>query len=291
MTPGDLFDPRAFALGMIALVNPCGFALLPAYLGYFLGTGPDDHNTSRLASLNRAQVVALSMSAGFLAVFGLLGLVLVSVLRAIGDYLPWVTLAMGLGLAALGVAMLFGFQPNLSLPKLEKGTGSRSITSMFLFGMSYALASLACTIGIFLSAVGTSASGAAFTQRFGSFVSYGIGMGLLATGLTLAVAFGRKGLVGAFRQLLPRIQLISAVVLVVVGLYVAWYGYWSTDPIGLPAGPVNWVEARQGQVQSWIDSRTAMLGWGFLGLNVALAVAGVIGRRRPSGLAQPVSSP
>ena len=34
-----LFDPRAFALGMIALINPCGFALLPAYLGFFLGQG------------------------------------------------------------------------------------------------------------------------------------------------------------------------------------------------------------------------------------------------------------
>ena len=27
----------AFSAGMIATVNPCGFAMLPAYLSYFLG--------------------------------------------------------------------------------------------------------------------------------------------------------------------------------------------------------------------------------------------------------------
>jgi cytochrome c-type biogenesis protein len=276
---GEIFDPRAFALGMLGLVNPCGFALLPAYLGYFLGTDTAQASESRLVALNRAQVVALSMAAGFLAVFGTLGLALVGVISSIVAYLPWVTLVLGLCLAALGVAMVFGYQPLLSLPKLEKGTGSRSIASMFVFGVSYALASLTCTIGIFLSAVGTSASGATFAQRFGSFLSYGLGMGLLATGLTLAAAFGRKGLVNGFRQVLPRIHLLSAVILVVVGLYVAWYGYWSTDPIDIPAGPVDWVEARQASFSSWINARTAVLGWGFLALNLALAGAGYLARR------------
>ena len=276
---GELFDARAFALGMVALVNPCGFALLPAYLGYFLGTAEGDASESRILALNRAQVVALSMSAGFLAVFGLLGIVFAGILDSINEYLPWVTLVMGIGLVGLGIAMLAGFQPLLSLPKLEKGTGSRSTASMFVFGVSYALASLTCTIGLFLSAVGTSAAGNSFGQRFGGFISYGVGMGLMATGLTLAVAFGQKGLVNNFRRLLPRINLISAVILVIVGAYVAWYGYWSVDPINNPAGPVLWVERRQAELSGWIDDRTAILGWGFLIVNVALAVAGFVVRR------------
>ena len=33
----------AFTAGMVATVNPCGFAMLPAYLSYFLGIeGTDD---------------------------------------------------------------------------------------------------------------------------------------------------------------------------------------------------------------------------------------------------------
>jgi cytochrome c-type biogenesis protein len=288
---GEIFDPRAFALGMVALVNPCGFALLPGYLGYFLGTDGDRATDSRLVALNRAQVVALSMSAGFLAVFGVLGLALAGAISSFVDYLPWVTLGLGLGLAALGVAMVLGYQPLLPLPKLEKGTGSRSTASMFLFGLSYALASLTCTISIFLSAVGTAASGATFGRRLGSFVSYGLGMGLLATGLTLAVALGRTGVVGAFRRLLPRIHLVSALVLVVVGLYVAWYGYWSTDPIGIAPGPVTWVEARQNELTRWIDDRTALLGWGFLALNLGLVAAGFLARRAHHPATEPATGP
>ena len=74
--------------------------------------------------------------------------------------------------------------------------------------------------------------------------------------------------------------MISAVVLIVVGLYVAWYGYWSTDPIGLPAGPIITVERIQADVSNWIDARTAILGWGFLAINLGLASAGFAARRR-----------
>lgn len=113
-------------------------------------------------------------------------------------------------------------------------------------------------------------------------------MGLMATGLTLAVAFGKKGMVNSFRQLLPKINLISAVVLVIVGLYVAWYGYWSTDPINIPAGPVRQVESWQASLSGWIDDRTAVLGWGFLAINVILATAGFVARRSAAaGPAEP----
>lgn len=283
MTLGDLFDTRAFTLGMVGLINPCGFALLPAYLGYFVGTDRAEDN--RVIALNRAQVVGLSMSAGFLAVFGLIGLVLTEAMAWIGDYLPWVVLLMGLGLAGMGVAMVLGFKPLLSLPKIEKGTGSRSAGSMFLFGLSYAVASLSCTLPTFFSAIGTATTGASFGHRLGSFISYGLGMGLLATGLTLAVAFGRHGLVGLFRRILPRIEMISALIMIVVGLYLAWYGWWSTDPIGIPDGPILELERIQADVSNWIDARTAILGWGFLAINAGLAAAGFVARRRARGLA------
>ena len=123
---GELFEARSFALGMVALINPCGFALLPAYLGFFLGL--DDHQAGerRLTALNRAQIVGVSLSLGFLAVFGILGLAFAGIIGEISAVLRYITFGMGLLLVVLGVAMLRGFQPLLKLPKLEKGTGSRS---------------------------------------------------------------------------------------------------------------------------------------------------------------------
>ena len=79
----ELFEPRAFALGMLALLNPCGFALLPAYLGMFLGLNDGSEKKSTLRALNRAQIVGLSMSAGFLLVFGVLGLFLAGTIQSL----------------------------------------------------------------------------------------------------------------------------------------------------------------------------------------------------------------
>ncbi len=300
-----LFDPRAFALGMIALINPCGFALLPAYLGFFLGLDDEaDGQRSIAVALSRAQKVGLSMSAGFLAVFAVLGLFLAGTLTALNEsgWLPRLTIGIGLGLVALGVAMAAGFEPVARIPKLNKGGGSRSVTSMFLFGVSYAVASLSCTIGIFLGTIGTSTSGATFAERLGKFISYAIGMGLLATVLTLAVGFGKKGLVNRFRQLLPKINIISAIILVVVGVYVALYGIWSQQIFSDPASVTPWIdsvvttaEGWQGSMVGWLDGdvnlggllaepirRTSVLGWGFLLINILVAGAGFVASRAGS---------
>jgi len=280
---GELFEARAFGLGMIALINPCGFALLPAYLGFFLGLDDDEAGESRIVALNRAQIVGLSMSLGFLAVFGILGLAFAGALTAIAPILRYVTLGMGVLLVVLGIAMLRGFQPMVKLPKLEKGTGSNSSASMFIFGVSYAIASLSCTIGLFISAVPT--DGTSFAERLGAFLSYGLGMGLLATVLTLAVAFGKKGIVGKMRTILPRINLISAVILVIVGTYVALYGYWQIQVFNPDVMPTGWIDTIVLEVESWqaslsstVDGLAPTLGVLFLGINLALAAAGYLVR-------------
>ncbi|MDH3301326.1 MAG: cytochrome c biogenesis CcdA family protein [Acidimicrobiia bacterium] len=302
MSPDAFFDPSAFTLGMVALLNPCGFALLPAYLGFFLGL--DDNRSgagSTLVALNRGQIVGLSMSAGFLAVFGVLGLFLAGSLTAIGQsgWLPRLTIVIGVGLVVLGVAMLRGFQPALSLPKLNKGGNDQSIVSMFVFGVSYAIASLSCTIGIFITIVANTTRSEGFGERLGSFLSYAIGMGLLATVVTLAVGFGKKGLVNNFRRLLPKINLFSAIILVVVGVYVTLYGIWSQQVFGDPGSVTPWidsivltVEGWQGALTSWMAgrvnpfglvgeplARTTIMGWSFLIINVIVAVAGFLARR------------
>ncbi len=277
-----LFNPAALAFGMVGLFNPCGFALFPAYLSYFLGVDDGDEDESWLRSLNQAQVVGLSLSAGFVVVFALIGVVFAGVFDSIAAALPWITLFMGIGLAALGVAMVFGFQPSVKLPKLDAGGDNRTVFSMFIFGVSYAVASLSCTLPVFLLAVGTATSGDGFVERFGSLLSYGIGMGLLATVLTLLMAFGKKGLVNSFRQYLPKINRISGVIVVIVGIYLTYYGYFSTDPINIPQGPVKPVEDAQRWVENLIRPKAEILAIGFVIINVIIAVGGFLDRRGTS---------
>jgi len=291
----DLFSPFAFGAGMVALINPCGFALLPAYLGFFLGQ--KDEETSRIVSLNRAQGVGLALSLGILVVFGTVGLALGGLQSWFAEYLPYFNIVLGIGLVALGIAMLFGFQLMLKIPKLQKGGGDSSFSSMFLFGVSYAIASLSCTIGVFISAVGsTSTSGdSSFVSSLGGFLSYGLGMGLLATVLTLLMALGRRELVNKFRALLPKINIISAILLLIVGPYMVLYGIWEIQVLG--TGELTpWIDSIissatgvQSSMNTWFAqqttvfgrtmSRTALLGWPFVAVNVALIAAGFVVRR------------
>ena len=297
------FNAFAFGVGMVALLNPCGFGLLPAYLGFFLGQ--NDESPSRWISLNRAQGVGLAMTLGMLVVFGFFGLILGGLQSAIASRLPYFNIALGIGLFVLGVAMLRGFQLTLKIPKMQKGGSSGSFVSMFLFGMSYATASLTCTLGLFITAVNSSnfAGGpgsGGFTSSLGALVSYGLGMGLLATMITLFVAFGKRGLVSKFQSVLPKINFVSAILLLIVGPYSIGYGIWELQvlnewPLGDGVWPIldtinggvgdiqadvsNWFSAQVGVFGRTIR-RTDLLAWPFVAINAVIIIGGFVARRR-----------
>ena len=94
----------ALAAGMLAAVNPCGFALLPAYLSFLIaGDGG-----GRGAAVLRALGTTAAMTTGFVLVFGLFGLVVAPVAGSVQRHLPWVTIGVGLLLVGLGGWLLAG---------------------------------------------------------------------------------------------------------------------------------------------------------------------------------------
>ncbi len=299
----NFFNAVAFGIGMVALINPCGFGLLPAYLGFFLGQEDDTQN--KWISLNRAQGVGLAMTLGMLLVFGFFGLVLGGLQRGIASYLPYFNITLGIGLVILGIAMLRGYQLTLKIPKLQKGGSSGSFGSMFLFGMSYATASLTCTLGLFITAINSAninagPGGASFASSFGALFSYGLGMGLLATMITLFLALGKRGLVGKFQQVLPKINFISAILLIIVGPYSIGYGIWELQVLNeWPLGDGVWpfldslnrgVGDLQAGASGWFGEnvsvfgreipRTQFLAWPFIAINAVIIAGGFIARRR-----------
>ena len=88
---------------------------------------------------------------------------------------------------------------------------------MFLYGISYAVASLSCTIAVFISIVPTTLDGATFATNVATFIAYGLGMGMTLSILTIAVALARTGIVRTFRGLLPHMNQISGVLLILAG--------------------------------------------------------------------------
>ena len=195
-------SPAAFAAGMVATVNPCGFAMLPAYLGYFLGI--DRARTRRAgASVSRALLVGTVVSAGFLLVFAIAGPGVVDLGRrrrvlAVAD-----DRHRARSCSVMGIAFVAGWEPALALPRLDKGGRTRGLWSMFVFGISYAIASLSCTIGPFTAVVATTFSRASVASGVATFVAYGVGMALLLMVLTVSLALARQGVLVKLRRAMP----------------------------------------------------------------------------------------
>jgi len=221
-----VFDaPYALALaaGMVATVNPCGFALLPAYLSAFLGS---EHRKGGADSVLRALAVSATMTAGFIVVFGLFGVIVTPLALSVEEHLPWVTIAIGIGLVALGIALLAGKQPTVRIPKLQRGGSDGTLPSMFLFGVSYATASLSCTIGPFLAITSTTFRSSSFVAGSTVFLAYGLGMGVVIAVLTVALSLAKGTLVQRFRAALPMVNRVAGGLIVVAGIYVAYYGWY-----------------------------------------------------------------
>lgn len=252
----------AIAAGMAATVNPCGFALLPAYLAAFVG---DDHQPG-VGAVPRAFAVGGAMTAGFVVVFGLFGAVITPLAVSVEKYLPWVTIVIGVALVALGIGLLAGRELALRIPRLQKGGRDGSVGSMFLFGVSYAVASLSCTIGPFLAITSTTFRSGNFISGVGVFLAYGIGMGAIVTVLTVGVALARTGLVGRLRGALPYVSRFSGAMLVVAGAYVSWYGWFEVRTLRGGSGRDPVVD-RALDVQTWLQSQlvpddpVATLAW------------------------------
>ena len=272
-----------FSLGLVAAFNPCGFALLPAYLGYFIGVEQSEDarpssGAQALGAMLRAMVVALTLTAGFVVVFGAFGALFETVLSqgTVLDRIGYVTIAIGAIMALLGLWLLAGRAINLRLPKMSRGTGSRGLGSVFMFGVSYAVVSLSCTIGLFIAAVAASFSADGVANGTANFVAYGVGMGAVITFLTLALALARSSVVPAMRRMFRWINPVSGLVLIASGVYVANYGWWELQVIDDPLASNVFVEKFtefQAAVSNWIDDATAerigvLCGLGVLGVLV-----------------------
>lgn len=264
----------AFASGLVAAVNPCGFAMLPAYVGFFLGK-EGDHVPSRGESVLRSIPVALAVSLGFVVVFGVVGIALRPISSTVQEYAPWATIVIGIGLVLFGIATTAGFELTARVPKLDRGGGSRGLGSMFLYGVSYAIASLTCTIGIFIANVVNAFSRTDFVSGVSVLLVYAAGMGLVITTLTVAIALARDSVVRFMRHGMRYANRIAGVLMVVMGAYVAWYGVFSlrvrNDPTAA-AGPVELVEEWSARSSQFVQD----VGATRLGLYLFGAVAAMV---------------
>jgi len=271
----------AFAAGLVATINPCGFAMLPAYLSFFLGLEePDSDGRPGVGGTLRVGGI---VSLGFFVVFSVTGLLINAGARAIIDWIPYLALGVGVAMVGLGVAMWRGYELNVGFFKVQGGTAGRDTRSVFTFGVSYAVASLSCTLPVFLSVVVGSIASASFVGGFLTYIAYGAGMSALLMGVTLAVALAKQGVITRLKSMLRHVQRVSSAFLVIAGVYIVWF--WA-DELSSDAGgqgaAAGVVDGWSASLTNWVQANSTTVGIVLVGVFALVALQLILKRFEPS---------
>ena len=266
-----------FTLGVVTAINPCGFAMLPTWLGYFLGRDTADRH-ARPEQVVRAVSVSLTLSAAFVILFGTLGLAVNSITSeaTIADKTPWVTVVLGLCLVPYGLALLIGRQVRIPFFKPGRGPRDREFWSVVGFGASYAVVSVSCSAPIFLLHVAGSFGRDGIVDGIAVYLAYAAGMAAVITSLTLSLALARGGLARHLRRLLPHVDRIGALALLLGGTYLIVYGIYEIRILGNPTIGSNPIVDAVTDLQSHLTNWAAGIGGLRLGLALWLVVATLV---------------
>ena len=271
----------SFTAGLLSAINPCGFVLLPTYLVYFLGMENLRPGAER-ASVLRALKVSLAVSAGFMSIFVVIGAATKLSTNWLVEKAQWLSLAIGVGLIVLGVAMLFGYRLPFTTPKLDVGERDRSVRSMYVFGIAYAVASMGCTIPTFTGVVLGSFSTKGLATGIAAIALYGIGMALVVTGLTVTLAFANTALLKVLRRGMAWFEQFAGVLLILTGMYLCWYWYsFITDATEgtVLAKATSWNE----RLANFVQDHQAPVVWiGVIVILTAVVTALTLQRNEPT---------
>lgn len=256
----------SFILGVMAAVNPCGFVLLPTYLIYYLGTELN-RSESNATTMRRALTVGTAVSSGFVGLFLVVGMISRLFTNSIEQNAKYVSLVIGIALVVLGIAMFRGWKPPIAQPDVSVQR-KRTLWNMFLFGIVYAIASIGCTIGFLTSVILGSVGRDGYLSGVISIALYGLGMGLLVTSLTVALAFARTGFLSALKKGLPWFDRVSAGFVILTGLYLTWYWFGAITDRGSD-GVLSRVERVQTNVVEFLQE----VGAGRLAIVFVLVIA------------------
>jgi cytochrome c biogenesis protein CcdA len=194
----------------------------------------------------------------------------------------WVALLIGICLFILGIATLFGYRLPFTTPRLDVGRRNRSVQSMYVFGLAYAVASIGCTFTPFSAIVLGAFSTKGLRTGISAIALYGVGMALVVTGLTVTLAFANTALLSVLKRGMAWVEQAAGVLLVLTGLYLVWYWYSSiTNGSGgtVVAKATGW----QNRLSTFVQEHQPMIVTvGSLVIVAALVTALRLQRREPA---------
>ncbi len=247
----------AFGAGLVSPLNPCGFGLLPAFLGSQLGSDDERSKASMANRLWRGLAAGGAVSVGFAGVLVSAALLVALGLRSILAFVPFAAAGIGLVLIVSGVAVLAGRR--IAVSKLSRlaalRTDSGNVTTRLVaFGAGYAVASVACTLAILLAVVGQALSTENFAGMVAVLAAYGAGSATLLTALSVSTAIAGSVLSARLRRVLPFMERLSGVLLVLSGAYLVATNVEGLKDLPAVDAAAMWVMDASAQASALVQS-------------------------------------
>jgi cytochrome c-type biogenesis protein len=209
----------SFAAGILSFLSPCVLPLVPGYISLMSGVSID--NLKEGVSSRRAVIInSLAFNAGLSVIFLVLGTTAGLVGAAITSN-PWVRIIGGLVIIAFGL-QLIGL---LKIGALYKDTRffssekPRGVLGSAALGMAFAAGWTPCIGPILGGIIGLAATSGGWRSGLvlSAFYSAGLAVPFLLTGLGINQFLG---FYKNFRRHLHKVEVVSGIVLILVGLLV-----------------------------------------------------------------------
>ncbi len=211
----------SFLQGILAFLAPCAVVLLPGYILAFISRNPVT-GSQISARLGRGLKLAALSILGILIIYSIAGAMIVLAGQVLKEYMKWVTIVMGVILIILGILMALGKSISFSL-NIQSSNHKTEAIEAFAFGIGYAIGALGCLFPLFLI-VATQAMAAETVWEGSSYIlAYFAGIsGMMVLTILLAI-FAKDFLQKNLRKILPYMEKITAVLLIIAGVYVIYY--------------------------------------------------------------------
>jgi cytochrome c-type biogenesis protein len=209
--PGLAF---AFTAGLFSIFSPCGYALLPGYVSYYLGSD---------FSVARGVYGGLACTLGLMTVFSVVGVLASSLGVFLQRLVPLLDLVAAAILILMGAVMLLEIQ----LPYLSINVGPsrrRGLPGFYLFGIVYGMAGVGCSAPIFLSVL-LHAMTKGPVNGLLTFAAYAVGMGIPLVVTSVLLAEAKDYVIARITRITPRLHRVSGIILILVGAYLAYFYY------------------------------------------------------------------
>jgi cytochrome c-type biogenesis protein len=239
----------ALVAGIFATFNPCGFAMLPAYLTFIILGG--DPLKSRRDVFADALKFSTLMGAGVLAIFTLFAAAIIPFASSIQRYLPIFTLLIGAFLIAAAVSIFLGKNfPSAKLWSPSISPTGKGLT-FFGYGVTFALGSISCTIGPFLAITNSALASSNILEILITYLAFGLGISLTIAVLALITATSNQILLKHIRRISRAITIGSAVILIFVGIYLLYLGWYEIRLEGGSSSNDSFMNAAF-RLQGWV---------------------------------------